>query len=250
MVWVVAVSICVMAAAIIIAVGIRPMKIPREPDREGIQDEDAVQAYDRVSRWPIFTRERRIVLNALTKHQPEDLLVDVGCGPGYLVARISRRFPHLRVIGVDISREMIMTAKHNWSPASHQNLEFMLGDAQQLPFSDNAVAFVVSSLSLHHWTDSAMAISEIYRVLRPGGQFLLFDVRRNAPRLFYWGLKLGQALLAPAAIRRTNGAVGSFWASYTPSELKATLSAIPLEELKVECGFGWVLAWGRKALQP
>ncbi len=246
--WIVTVILSVAVVVVIIVLGLRPMRIPREPDREGIEDAEAVRAYDRTSRWPVFAVERRIMLNALTQHKPQGTLVDVGCGPGYLVAQISRRFPALRVIGFDISDEMLMLAKHNWLSRSYRNVEFVMGDAQRLPFPDGVVDYVVSSLSLHHWSDPRMAFREINRVLRPGGRFLLFDLRRDGPRFFYYALKLGQALLAPAAIRRTNGAVGSFWASYTPSELKAIISVVPWAERQVECGFGWVLAWGRKAL--
>lgn len=91
MAWIVLV-VLLAVLVVIIAVGSRPMKIPREPDREGVQDAEAVQAYDCVSRWPIFAVERGIVLKALTQYRPQGILVDIGCGPGYLAARISRRF--------------------------------------------------------------------------------------------------------------------------------------------------------------
>jgi len=245
MAWIVAVVLTVVLVVIIV-LGSRPMKISREPDREGIEDAEAVQAYDRVSRWPIFTLERQMILNALTKHQPEGLLVDVGCGPGYLASRIRRRFPSLRVSGVDISDQMLVIAKHNWPSRSYMNLEFLAGDAQRLPFADGTVDFAVSSLSLHHWVDPRVAFREVHRILKPGGQFLLFDLRRDGPRFFYYALKLGQALLAPRAIRCTNGAVGSFWSSYTPAELKEVLITAPWQELQIQSGLGWMFAWGSK----
>jgi ubiquinone/menaquinone biosynthesis C-methylase UbiE len=249
MAWIVVAVLSVVLVVIIVG-GSRPMKIPREPSREGIEDAAAVQAYDHVSHWPIFTIERRIILKALAQYKPQGILVDIGCGPGYLAAQISRRFPGLRVIGVDISDQMLTMAKHNWSSPSYQNLEFLVGDAQQLPFVDGAVDFAVSSLSLHHWGNAEIALKEVHRILRPGGQFLLFDLRRDGPRFFYYALRLGQALLAPAAIRRTNGAVGSFWASYTLPELESILASVPLQKRQIQPGLGWVLAWGRKALHP
>lgn len=247
MTWIITIALSVVLLVVIVVLGSRPMKIPREPDREGIEDAEAVRAYDRVSRWPIFSIERRIMLSALTKYKPQGILVDIGCGPGYLAARISRRFPGLRVVGVDISNEMLSTAKRNWSPDSYPNLEFVMGDAQRLPFPDSAIDFIVSSLSLHHLTNAGIAVREIHRVLKPGGQFLIFDLRRDGTRFFYYILRLGQALAAPAAIRRNNGAVGSFWASYTPAELKDILATVPWQKVQIQNGLGWVLAWGSKA---
>jgi ubiquinone/menaquinone biosynthesis C-methylase UbiE len=235
----------IVVVLLVIVLGSVPMEIRRQPEREGIQDAAAARAYDRVSRWPLFAIERRIILKALTQHRPQGVLVDIGCGPGYLAAAISRRFPGLTVTGLDISDEMVRLAKRNWS-SSYPGVEFLMGDAQQLPFADNSVDFVVSSLSLHHWVEPRVAFREVHRVLKPGGQFLIFDLRRNAPGFFYYALKLGQALLAPRDIRRTNGAVGSFWSSYTPAEFKEILVAAPWREMQLQSGLGWLLAWGRK----
>jgi ubiquinone/menaquinone biosynthesis C-methylase UbiE len=245
--WTVIIALLLILIAIAVILGSRPMRIPREPDREGAEDEAALQAYNRVSRWPIFTLERYIMLNALVKIRPEGCLVDVGCGPGYLAAKISQRYPDLKVICLDVSELTAIIAKHNWPSDSHDNLEFLIGDAQRLPISDTSVDFVISSLSLHHWPDALVAFREIHRILRPGGQFLIFDLRRDGSGYFYYALKIGQAFLAPGAIRRTNGAVGSFWAAYTPSELKAVLDKIPVENLRIEPHFGWMLIWGCKS---
>ena len=244
MTWIMALTLSAVVIIILIVLLARPMKIPREPDREGVEDEDAVRAYNRVSRWPIFTLERSIVMHALTKHQPRGWLLDVGCGPGYLVARISRSFPDLSVIGLDISDQMATIAKNNWLSSSRGNKGFLVGDAQRLPFSDNTIDYVVSSLSLHHWKDAPAALREIYRVLKPGGRFLVFDLRRDGRRFFYYLLVLGQLILGPKAIRRTNGAVGSFWASYTAPELETMLSEIPFRQWQVQRRFGWMLASG------
>jgi ubiquinone/menaquinone biosynthesis C-methylase UbiE len=245
--WMVIIALLVFLVTIAVISLSRPMKVPREPDREGAADEEALEAYDRTSRWPIFALERYIILKALNKIRPESRLIDVGCGPGYLSAQISRKFPDLKISGLDISESTVIIAKRNWPLDSYDNLEFLAGDAQRMPFSGNSVDFVVSSLSLHHWQDARMAFREIHRVLKPGGRFLIFDLRRDGPGYFYYGLKIGQALLAPGAIRRTNGAVGSFWAAYTPAELKKILDEIPVENLRIESHFGWMLIRGSKS---
>lgn len=59
-----------------------------------------------------------------------------------------------------------------------------MGDVAGLPLPDGALDWAVSSLSLHHWSDPDRALGEICRVLKPGGQMLLFDLRRDPRRPF------------------------------------------------------------------
>jgi ubiquinone/menaquinone biosynthesis C-methylase UbiE len=228
----------ILAAAIIL---FRPMRIPREPDREGAEDEEAFLAYDRTSRWPFFVWERHIIMNALEKTRLEGRLVDIGCGPGYLAARLSRKYPQLKVTALDISEVTLAIARRNWPPDEYKNLEFLAGDAQRLPLTNASADFIVSSLSLHHWQDARQAFTEIQRVLKPGGRFLVFDLRRDSPAFVYYTLKIGQALVTPEATRRTNGAVGSFWAAYTPAELASILDGLPLDNLRITRRFGWMI---------
>lgn len=245
MVWVIIAAIVVVLAGLLAWYMSRPMNIPREPDREGAQDAAAVRAYDRTSRWPIFALERRIMLSAVCRTEPAGRLLDIGCGPGYLVAGISRRYPSLKVVGLDINEEMINTARRNFPPPQY-SVEFVAGDAHRMPFADNSINEAVSSLSLHHWADAAQVFREIQRVLKPGGRFAILDLRRDSARFFYLAFKIGQALIAPEAIKRTNGAVGSFWAAYTPPELKAIIARAGVDDVHIDATFGWMVARGRK----
>jgi len=235
-------------SVIIIGLGIflgLPIKIPREPDREGAQDGGATKSYDEVSRWFIFDMERSAVLHKLRKCRLHGLLIDLGCGPGHLAAQISRDYTDLNIVGLDNNRGMLLLSLKNWSNSSYRNVEFVCGDVHNLPFVDNSVEYVVSSLSLHHWTDGGMACREIFRILKPGGQFIIFDLNRNCPRFFYYILQIGQ-LIAPKPIRRTNGAIGSLWASYTPYELREILYRIPWEKVHIETQVGWMIVRGYK----
>jgi SAM-dependent methyltransferase len=225
---------------------IRPMRITHDPTREGVEDAAALQAYYHVSRWPIFTFERHIVLKALSKIKPQGQIVDIGCGPGYLAAQINQKFPDVKIAGLDINELTLKNAKRTWPPDLYPGLEFLTGDAQQLPFLDKSLDLIVSSLSLHHWHDAQAVFQEIFRTLKPGGKVLIFDLRRDSPSYFYWALKIGQAFLAPTSIRNINGAVGSFWAAYTPPEIEAIVHGIPLDNLLIESGFGWMLISGNK----
>jgi ubiquinone/menaquinone biosynthesis C-methylase UbiE len=225
--------------------GSLPLKVPRQVDREGPEVGDAVTAYNDVSTWFMFVIERWIILNILSKNGPEGVLVDVGCGPGFLAAQASRRFPGLKVIGLDISEEMLALARRNWGAGAYRDLELINGNAQHLPFADGALDCLVSSLSIHHWTDAPMAFREFKRVLKPGGRLLLLDLRRDCTRSFYWALALGQ-MVAPEPLRRTNGAIGSFWASYTIAEMSNMLDDAGFSTGKIERGWGWFIATGKK----
>ncbi len=235
--WLIPLGIAVLVFGVIAA---WPMRIPREPEREGYQDREAVAAYDRTSRWPVFSLERFIMMRALARRPPQGTIIDLGCGAGYLAARIARRYPARRVIGVDVNSDMLATARRNWSPAEFANLSLVFGDAGRLPLATGSADTIVSSISLHHWQEPLAAFVEIRRVLRPDGVFLLFDVRRDAPRAAYWTLAIGQ-WFSPPAIRRTNGAVGSFWSAYTVPELIGLLSQAGLGVPRVGRGPVWFL---------
>jgi ubiquinone/menaquinone biosynthesis C-methylase UbiE len=231
---------------VMLVFGTRRVRIPRQPNFEGIDDPDAARAYDRISRLPQFKLLRRMVLRELKNYHPSGTIVDIGCGPGYLVVSIAKSIPGLKVIGVDISEEMTATAANNVSVLRlDEQVSFRLGDSQRLPFENGEVDFIVSSLSLHHWSEPEQALQEIIRVLRPGGQFLIFDLRRDAPHLFYGLLKFAMMVVVPSALRRVNEPVGSALASYTPVETENLIDAISIREWKIKSGFAWMFIWGR-----
>jgi ubiquinone/menaquinone biosynthesis C-methylase UbiE len=243
-IWVAVLGVLVLIAAAFLL--FRPIRIPREPEREGYQDEEASLAYDRTSRWPIFALERHIVLSALTTQRMQGTLLDIGCGPGFLAAKVGLRFPCLKVVGLDVNAHMTSLASARLS-RSRGKYNLVLGDVSSLPISPNSIDIVVSSLSLHHWKDPAAALQEVHRVLAPGGRLVIFDVRRDVPHFVYYAFMCGQALFSPRAISRTNGAVGSLWSGYTAEELEGLLAARQFEGLVVRRGLAWLVV---KAVKP
>ena len=236
--------ILIIPVIVLIVLSLRPMKIPRDPGREGKQEGDAVVAYDQASSWLLFTIERNIILREIIQDKPQGLILDIGSGPGFLASALSSRLQDNTVIGLDINSQMVDIAERRWPHSSHGNLSFLLGDAQRLPFPDTSVDYIVSSLSMHHWENVDGVFREIQRVLKPGGRFIIFDLRRDGPRYFYYALIIGQAMVAPRAIKDTNGAVGSFWASYTSLEIQNILSKIPFQHRKIDNRLGWLLVHG------
>jgi len=111
-----------------------------------------------------------------------DLVLDIGTGPGRVPRLLHRIRPDLTVDGIDVSAEMIQGARataEREEPVTVGSgvLRYTVADVADLPYRDQSVALVVSSLSLHHWPDPAAGIAEIRRVLRPGGSAWLYDVK-------------------------------------------------------------------------
>ena len=101
-------------------------------------------------------------------------VLDIGCGTGDLAVALSRHLRDARIIGIDLSPSMLLYAGRH--ATTDGRLRFIVGNAASLPFDDGAVDLVISTLSLHHWTEPADAFAEIARVLRPGGVALIYDL--------------------------------------------------------------------------
>jgi len=101
-------------------------------------------------------------------------IVDIGCGTGELAVAISRKLRESRIVGIDSSPSMLLFASRH--ETTDGRLRFLVGDGSRMPFADESVDMVVSTLSLHHWSDPSPVMAEIDRVLRPGGCALIYDL--------------------------------------------------------------------------
>jgi ubiquinone/menaquinone biosynthesis C-methylase UbiE len=239
--------IVICAAAILVAVGFGRIRLPHRTSLEAIEDEKSVAAYDRISRWLPFIIVRRIVVGELAKDRPAGRLVDIGCGPGWLTLQIARRFTGVEAIGIDASDAMVEKAIGNAERTGLLGrVRFLDGDAADLPLPDASADLVLSTFSLHHWSDPALAFSEIHRVLRPGGLLLLYDLRRDTRRFFYWGARIAQTFVVPAAVRRADEPGGSILASYTPNEIEELFARSPFGECSVSGRTAWFFARARR----
>jgi SAM-dependent methyltransferase len=97
-------------------------------------------------------------------------IVDIGAGPGNVLAELHRLDPGASLTGVDPSERMRCMA-------AARGITEVEGRAERLPLDDRSVDLVLSTFSSHHWDDPTAAFAEIARVLQPGGEARIYDLR-------------------------------------------------------------------------
>lgn len=138
---------------------------------------------------------------------PRRSLLDVGCGTGELLRLVGERFPETACTGVDLSPEMLAVARDKLG----DGVELVQGDAECLPFPDEAFDVVLCCDSFHHYPNPRAVLAQFARVLRPGGVVLLGECTAPA------GVRAVTNLLLPLS---HEGDVRI----YSPGELEELLS--------------------------
>ncbi len=135
--------------------------------------------------------------------QPGEVLLDLGSGAGFDAFIAGPKVGSSgRVIGVDMTPEMLMKARQNVASYRERtgmdNLEFRLGEIEHLPVADNSVDVVMSNCVLNLSTDKPQVWREIFRVLKPGGRVAVSDLALLQP-LPAGILQMDEALLGCVA---------------------------------------------------
>jgi ubiquinone/menaquinone biosynthesis C-methylase UbiE len=116
---------------------------------------------------------------------PDENVLDVGCGAGWLVRLISERVPEGRVVGMDISDEMVRRARKKY--VALENTMFVVGDVDAIPWDANFFTHAISVESAYYWPDPARGLHEIHRVLREGGSaWILINYYRENLHCHQW----------------------------------------------------------------
>ena len=115
-----------------------------------------------------------------------DNVLDVGCGAGWLSRRLAKLVPQGRVVGMDISDEMIRHARR--ASVDFDNLMFIMGEVTEIPWEPNFFSHVISVESAYYWLDPAAGVRDIFRVLHEGGSaWILINYYRDNSYCHQWG---------------------------------------------------------------
>ncbi len=111
-------------------------------------------------------------------------ILDMGCGTGRLLERLATEFADVRGTGLDLSSNMLRIARQ--SNSHHPRLIYIEGNAESLPFGEGQFDAVFSTISFLHYLEPQQVLSEVARVLSPGGRFYLVDITSNKQTAPQW----------------------------------------------------------------
>ena len=143
------------------------------------------ESYDRCTlQWLLFGPAHRAIIAKIRRRCGERALrvLDVGCGTGIFAERIRQAFPRAEVVGIDLVAGMLTKGEARWHRQSGTVFPVQ-ADSERLPFDRGTFDVVTCANSFHHYPHQVRALSEMRRVLRPGGQLVLVDGYRDRP----WG---------------------------------------------------------------
>jgi len=149
--------------------------------REGIPSPGTV-FYNAISKTSLFQHHYELIAKDILSYCSEGSILDIGTGPGWLLVKLYHESPRLRLTGLDASPSIVARARKNMAKAGLSGvIEIREGNASHMLFSDNSFDAVVSTGSIHHWKDLTACLNEVYRVLKPGGFALMYDLVSDTP---------------------------------------------------------------------
>jgi len=163
---------------------------------------------------------------ALIELKPGETVLDLGSGGGIDVLLSAQRVgPTGKAYGLDMTDDMLALARENQRQAGVENVEFLKGEIENIPLSDNSVDVVISNCVINLSADKERVLREAFRVLKPGGRFAVSDVvaRGEVPDAVRESMALWVGCIAGALEEN----------EYTAKLAKAGFTAISVEPTRI-----------------
>lgn len=127
---------------------------------------------------------RKKVVKLVSEIEPESIL-DIATGTGDLALKFSQNIPAEKIVGLDLSEGMLSVARKKAKHSEKtQKVQFVKGDSEALPFDDDTFDAVTVSFGIRNFENLEKGLSEIRRVLAPGGRFVILET--SVPTKFPW----------------------------------------------------------------
>lgn len=126
----------------------------------------------------MFKRTYKYVIRFIEQYlKTTDDFLDVACGTGEILAQVASRYPKAKLTGADFTSAMVDRAITK--NKQFNNVHILNANVQRLPFIDHQYDFALCADAFHHFAKPKQALTEISRVIKPGGYFLLVDPAVN-----------------------------------------------------------------------
>lgn len=114
---------------------------------------------------------------SLGQPHPGQIVLDLGCGAGFDSLLAARSVgPHGKIIGIDMTPEMVAKARHNATLLGAENVLFVRGEIESMPLSDASVDLVITNGVFNLCPDKRRVLGEVFRVLKPDGGLQMADI--------------------------------------------------------------------------
>lgn len=205
--------------------------LPRVLEPEVMDTADEAEAYDAMDHAEGNAAFVERVVE-LAGGDPGGWFLDLGTGPGEIPLMLCERAPRVRVIGIDLSWQMLQIAerRRHASPCA-ERVVFQYTDVKALPFVDGVFDGVISNTILHHIPEPTTMLREAARVLRPGGVLLIRDLfRPDTPQRLQ---ELVERHAGDCTAEQQRLFAASLHAALTPEELKDAAAASGMQDAEI-----------------
>ncbi len=156
--------------------------------------------YDGLNRVISFGTDikwRKKVLAIIINHQPESIL-DIATGTGDLAIKFAEKTSATKIIGLDLSEGMLSIARKKVADTELKNtIEFIKGDSEALPFKDNMFDAITVSFGIRNFENLEKGLSEILRVIKPNGLFIILETSVPTKFPFKQGYQFHSKIVLP-----------------------------------------------------